>query len=69
MPDNAVEHASAACEVPPMPRKRPYATPELQLLGAVCEMTAGGSTRLGIESDPFGCDNISVGPLGPCPKP
>lgn len=46
-------------------RKRMYAPPNLKFYGLVKDLTAGGS-RMGVENDPFGCENSSVGPIGPC---
>ena len=47
---------------PAATEKRVYAPPQLQLLGSVRELTAGGS-NLGFENDRFGCDNSAVGPM------
>lgn len=45
--------------------KRAYARPQLLVFGLVSESTAGGS-RSGIENDPFGCENSTVGEMGTC---
>jgi len=59
------EDMDAPASSPPEVRKRAYSAPELQLLGTVRELTAGGSAA-GIENDPFGCNNSTLGPMGPC---
>lgn len=53
----------AACEQPT--HKSPWTTPTLTALGAVRMLTTGGSNP-GVENDPFGCRNSTVGPMGPC---
>lgn len=46
-------------------RKSPWTTPTLTALGSVRALTTGGSNP-GIENDPFGCRNSTVGDMGPC---
>jgi len=45
--------------------RQPWTPPALTHYGQVRVLTTGGSNP-GVENNPFGCRNATVGPMGPC---